>query len=96
MGQPEDSIRVAVHVHPGARRPHVGGTRGGSLVVKVRAAAVDGAANEDTLTMLAAAFEVKESAVTLERGSRRRDKIILIAGDAERLRERLAQLLEGG
>jgi uncharacterized protein len=89
------SLRVSVHVNPGSRRRHVGGERGGSLVVHVGARAVEGAATEETLAMVASAFGVRASAVSLERGAHRREKVVVIEGDVEALRARLAQLLVG-
>jgi uncharacterized protein (TIGR00251 family) len=87
-------LRFAVHVSPGARRERVGGNRGGSLVVKVRAPAVEGAATEAALRLVAEAFAVRPSAVTCERGARQREKTIAIEGEPDALRARLAELLE--
>ncbi len=74
-------IRFEVHVHPGSRVEHVGGNYAGALVVKVRARAVDGAANDAVATALAAAFSVPRSAVDCLRGQRARRKFFHVDGD---------------
>ena len=49
-------MRITVWVRPGSARPGVGGERGGALVVRVGARAVDGQATEAALAAVAAAF----------------------------------------
>lgn len=79
----------AVHVHPGARRPGVGGAHDGHLVVRVRARAVDGAANEEVLTSLATALNLARSEVEFIRVSTSRDKVVVVSNsDAVRVRYR--------
>ena len=73
-------MRVAVHVHPGSRRPQVGGSHGDALVVRVSAPAVDGRANQAVLDALAEAFAVAPRQVRLIRGERSRDKLVEIDG----------------
>ena len=67
-------------VRPGSARPGVGGERGGALVVRVGARAVDGKATEAALTAVAAAFGVRRRAVTLVAGATSRTKILEIEG----------------
>ena len=57
-------------VRPGSPRPGVGGKRGGALVVRVSARAVDGQATEAALAAVAVAFGVRRRAVTLVAGQR--------------------------
>ena len=89
-------MKLAVRVRPGARTSAVGGRwdgpRGSSLLVSVRARAVDGAANAAVLDALADAFGVRRSAVALISGMRGRDKTVEITGDGSVLRIRLAEL----
>lgn len=82
-------------MRPGSRRRHVGGERGGSLVVAVAAPAVEGAATEEALTLIARAFGVRPGAVSCERGTHRREKVIAIEGDVDALKGRLEELLAG-
>ncbi|MDE3139041.1 MAG: DUF167 domain-containing protein [Acidobacteriota bacterium] len=76
-----------VHVHPGARESRVGGTYDGRLVVRVRARAVDGAANEEVLCTVAAAFGLTRRDVDFVRVGRSRDKLIVVE-DTEDVRTR--------
>ena len=86
-------IRVAVHVHPGSSQKKVGGEYDGALVVHVTSRAIEGAATNEALSVLAAAFDVRPSAVHLVRGVRSRTKLVAIKGDDDRLRQRLKDLL---
>ena len=81
----EDVIRVAVRAKPGARRDHVGGSYGAdrALVVAVRQRAVDGAANEAVVAVLARALGVRRSRISLLSGLRSRDKVVEISGVGE-------------
>src|SRR5665213_743125 len=85
-------MRVTVHVHPGSSATSVGGTYNGSLVVHVRVRAVDGAATEAVLAALAAAFNVRPSAVRLVRGAGSRTKVVEIDGHDEDLTQRHNEL----
>ena len=69
-------MRVPVHVKTGARTAHVGGVAAGSLSVRVRAQAVDGAANEAVRAAVAAAFGLKTRQVTLIHGRTSRRKLL--------------------
>jgi uncharacterized protein (TIGR00251 family) len=86
-------IRVSVHVHPGSKVASVGGTHGSSLVVRVKSRAVDGAATSEVLKATAAAFGVSASAVSLLRGTRSREKLLMVDGPDETLALRLEELL---
>lgn len=70
-------MRFAVRVKPGASRDAVGGRwRDEALIVAVRAKAVDGKANAAVCAVLAEAFGVRPSRVTIVAGERARDKVI--------------------
>ena len=73
-------MRITVWVRPGSPRPGVGGERGGALVVRVSARAVDGRATEAALVAVAAAFGVRRRAVTLVAGATSRTKILEVEG----------------
>src|SRR3990172_2452606 len=69
----------------GGGRPRAGGGEvvgwdGATLRVRVHAAPVDGEANQALLALLARAFRVPRSAVTLVRGSHARDKLVRVEG----------------
>jgi uncharacterized protein YggU (UPF0235/DUF167 family) len=87
-----DRINIAVHVHPGARHPGVGGSHGDSLVVRVAPRAVEGAANDEVLVALARAFGLRRHQVSFVRIARSRDKLVELRGDASALRLRYDEL----
>ncbi len=86
-------MRLSVHVHPGSRSALVGGSHDGALVVRVRARAVDGAATDEVLTEVAAAFDVRPGAVHLLRGATSRHKVLIVDGEDITLSDRLSLLL---
>ena len=89
-------MRVTVHVHPGSRRGEVGGDYDGALVVRVRARAVDRAASDEALRVVADAFGLSTAMVELVHGRRSRTKILELRGDETTLRTRLAELRATG
>ena len=86
-------MRVRVRVHPGSGRDAVGGRYGDDdppvLVVRVRAPAVDGRANDAVLAVLAEAFGVSRRDVRLVTGASARTKLVEIDGADEATLSRL-------
>ena len=76
-------MRFSIHVQPGARVPKVGGTKGGSLSVRVRERAVEGAANDAVLLSVANALGVKVRDVRLVHGRQSRRKLLEVTVDDE-------------
>ena len=61
------------------------GLRDGVLIVKLAAAPVDGAANEELIALLAKTLEIPKRDITIVSGERSRTKRLRIAGlDRER------------
>lgn len=87
-----DHITIGVHVHPGSRHPGVGGSYGDSLVVRVAARAVDGAANDEVLVALARTFGLHRHEVNFARITHSRDKVVELHGDASALSQRYDEL----
>lgn len=85
--QRPDSTLLHVRVQPRSVVTEVVGWQGSSLRVRVTAAPVDEAANRAVLDLLARAFAVPRSAVSLVRGAHGRDKLIRIAGISRDLLE---------
>jgi len=73
-------MRVIIRVQPGSARPGVGGEHDGALVVRVSPRAVDGKATAAALAAVAAAFGVRQHAVTLVAGATSRVKVVDVAG----------------
>jgi len=71
---------IAVRAQPGARRDEFVGVRGGVLVVRVRAPALEGRANRALCQLVARRLGVRASRVSVVRGQRSRDKLIRIEG----------------
>ncbi len=91
-------LRLSVRLTPRGGRDGVDGIEvlaDGRAVLKarVRAAPSEGEANAALVALLARSLSVSRSAVTLAAGSTARLKTLLIAGEADRLAERLEQLL---
>jgi uncharacterized protein len=75
-----DGVAIAVRVIPRAGRSGLAGTRGGALLVRLQSPPVDGAANEELITVLARALQVPKRAVTIVAGDRSRQKRVRVAG----------------
>lgn len=84
-------MRFPVHVQPGARVPKVGGSKAGSLSVRVAERAVEGAANDAVIKAVAEAFGVRARDVRLVHGRQSRRKLLEVTGADE---DRLATTLE--
>lgn len=74
----DEQGRLALRVTPGARLEalEIGD---GVLLVKVRAKAKDGEANEAVLALLAEALGIATSRLRMLRGATRRDKLVQIS-----------------
>ena len=83
-----------MRVQPRAPRSEIVGWRAdGTLSVRVAAPPVEGAANAAVSALLAGALGVRSTAVTIEHGTRGRDKLVRVAGlTPDEIRRRL----EGG
>jgi hypothetical protein len=85
--------RLAVRVQPGAKTSEIVGwtsAPNGQAVLKIRLRAppVEGKANAALCEFLAEALGLRARQVTLERGEKSRDKIVLIDGaTAEQIRD---------
>lgn len=86
-------MRVRLRVIPGARRDAVGGERGGALLVRVAAPAVDGKATAAVLSVVAEAFGVRGRDVELIAGAQNRDKVVEITIDQAEGQSTLSRLL---
>jgi len=69
-----------VRVIPRAGRSGFAGLRDGALLVRLAAAPVDGAANDELIALLAKALRIPKRDITIVSGERSRSKRIRIAG----------------
>lgn len=92
------AVRLTARVTPKGGRDRIEGwarDADGAPVLRLRVAAppTDGAANAAVVKLLAKAFGVPKSAVTLLAGATARTKRLEISGDPETLAQRLAEHL---
>lgn len=69
-----------MHVVPRARTTDIAGRHGDALKIRVAAAPVDGAANDELVRYLAERLAVPRSAVTIAAGHTGRRKTVKVAG----------------
>lgn len=89
------TVRLTLHVQPGAKRAAIVGVHGDALKVAVQAPPVDGKANDAITLLIADAFKLPARAVSIVSGHTARRKVVALEGlslaDAEpRLRAILA------
>jgi uncharacterized protein len=73
-------VVIRVRVIPRAGKSGVAGTRGEALLVRLRAAPVEGAANEELIEVIAKQLGVPKRAVEIVSGGRSREKRLLVSG----------------
>lgn len=89
-------VVIAVRAVPRAGRSGIAGERGGALLVKLAAAPVDGAANEELIAVLSSALKIPKRRMSVITGERAREKRVLIEGAAlDDLRARVAGIIRG-
>jgi len=92
----DDAVELAVHAQPGAGRTQIVGRHGDALKVRVAAPPEHGRANDALVAVLAEAFDVAPSAVSLVSGASSRAKRFRLDGvDPAAFGERLASLVDG-
>ena len=79
----QGGIALAVRVVPRGGRNRVAGVRADAIVVRLAAAPVDGAANDELISFLAEIFDRPRRDVTLLAGHHSRQKRVAIAGLSE-------------
>ena len=86
-----------VRVIPRAGRSGFAGLRDGALLVRLAAAPVDGAANDELVALIAKTLRIPKRDITIVSGERSRSKRIRIAGiDRDQALARLAARPEAG
>ncbi|MBP2311390.1 DUF167 domain-containing protein [Azospirillum soli] len=94
-----DGVRLSLRVTPKASRNAIGGladTAPGGKVLKVSVTAVpeNGKANEAVVKLLAKAWKLPKTSLTVVAGATDRNKIVHVAGDPAELMRRLPALVE--
>jgi len=75
-----NDLELRIRAQPGARQTEVIGMHGGSLKVRVRARAIEGAANRALLDFLAGELQVAPARCELVSGDKHREKRVLVRG----------------
>jgi uncharacterized protein len=88
-----DGVRVSVRLLPRARSDRIIGVADGRLRISVTALPVDNAANEALLRLLAKAWRLRRSDLSIASGATSRNKIVHITGEPAALQARLAALI---
>jgi uncharacterized protein (TIGR00251 family) len=86
----EDSrgLTFTVRIVPRASRSELTGEQSGALRVRIAAAPVEGAANQELIKLLAKTFKLPQKAVEIVSGAASKNKIVRIQGaDATRLQQ---------
>jgi uncharacterized protein (TIGR00251 family) len=73
-------VDLEIRVIPRAGRSGFGGLRDGALLIRLAAAPVDGAANDELIALLAKTLRIPRRNITITSGERSRTKRIRIAG----------------
>jgi uncharacterized protein (TIGR00251 family) len=73
-------VDLDVRVVPRAGRSGFAGMREGALLVRLAAAPVDGAANDELISLIATTLRIPKRDITIVSGERSRTKRIRIAG----------------
>lgn len=76
----DGSLTFAVRVVPRASRSEIVGEHDGALRIRIAAAPVDGAANEELVRLLARALDVSRSAIEITIGHSSKLKTVKVAG----------------
>ncbi len=89
--QRSGAVRFTVRVQTRSSFSEVAGMHAGALKVRLNAAPVDGAANEELVEVLAAWLDVPRRAVTIVTGATARVKVVEVSGVTAELVRRLAE-----
>ncbi|HYT64157.1 MAG TPA: DUF167 domain-containing protein, partial [Gemmatimonadales bacterium] len=74
------TARLVVHVVPRAARTAVAGRHGDAVKIRIAAAPVDGAANDELIRFLAERLRISRTAIEITAGHTSRRKNITITG----------------
>ena len=100
VARTEDGVTVAVRVSPRARSSRIDGTvadADGRCAVKVAVTTIPegGKANAAVIALLAKAWLVPKSSITIQSGAAAQRKILRIKGDSNALKQRIEASVTG-
>jgi uncharacterized protein (TIGR00251 family) len=90
----QSCAQMAVSVHPRSSRDCIEAIRDGVLHLRLRAAPVEGKANEALIEILSKLLALRKSSISIVRGERSREKMIRIENITEQaLIERISSIV---
>jgi hypothetical protein len=78
-----EGLLLHLHVVPGAKKTEIAGLHDGRLKIRIRAKAVEGAANRELLRFIADLFEIGPSHLEIVRGLHDRHKTVRLPPGVE-------------
>ncbi len=88
----KEGVILAVHVQPNASTTECVGVHGDAVKIRLAAAPVDGAANEELIRFLAHSCDIPRAAIAIESGAGGRKKRVRLCGvSAALVTDRLLQ-----
>ncbi|XP_062317249.1 UPF0235 protein C15orf40 homolog [Osmerus eperlanus] len=90
-------VTISVHAKPGSKQNAITDVSAEAVGVAIAAPPTDGEANSELVRYLSKVLDVKKSEVTLDKGSRSREKVIKLSGSLtpEEVLERLKKEATG-
>jgi uncharacterized protein (TIGR00251 family) len=74
------TVKIAVHVSPGAKRSAVTALKDGVWQVRIAASPVEGKANHKLVNYLSKELDVSRSSISILRGASGRNKLLAVTG----------------
>lgn len=81
----KESISIALHVQPNARKTEIAGLHGDRLKIRISVPPVEGKANRELCRWLARQLGVNRSHISLITGEGCRDKLVRIKTDSKQM-----------
>lgn len=88
------NILLKIHAKPGAKQNAITDIANESIGIQIQAPPIDGEANTELIKYLSKILELKKSALQLDKGSKSRDKVVIINKDSAINIERVIELLQ--
>lgn len=88
------NIVLRIHAKPGAKQNAITDIMDEAIGVQIAAPPVDGEANAELVKYIAKVLQLRKSDVSVDRGSKSREKTLLIAGDAGKDSAQVLDLLK--
>jgi hypothetical protein len=94
MTKLEKPVRIAVHVHPGAKRNEVLRCEEGVWHLKIAAPPTEGKANKELIEFFSEVLDISKSRIIIEKGTTGHRKLISVEGiTKEEVNSRLQSLI---